>query len=61
MTEPENLRAQAERCRLVGLRYGGLHRDQMQLLADQLEAEAQALEQNSASAEAWPPREGLGT
>ncbi len=48
MTYLQDLRAQAERCRLVGLRYGSRYRP-MQLLADQLDAQAQAIEHHLSS------------
>lgn len=52
MTAPNDLRAQAKRCRLVGSRYGGSHEAPMQDLAAQLEAQALSLEVNKA---ATPP------
>jgi hypothetical protein len=52
MTAPNDLRAQAERCRLVGSRYGGRHEAPMQDFAARLEVQALSLEVNKA---ATPP------
>ena len=47
MTIPNDLRAQAERCRRVGSRYGGGHQAPMNHLAAQLEAQAQSIEETT--------------
>lgn len=44
MTTREDLKAQAKQCRLVGTRYAGRSYLHMQLLADQLEAQAEAIQ-----------------
>ncbi len=48
MTAPNDLRAQSERCRLVGSRHGGRPEAPMQDLAAQLEVQALSLEVDKA-------------
>ena len=52
MTLSTDLRAQAERCRRVGFRYGGDHHAPMQHLAAQLDAQALAIEETKLAAPA---------
>jgi len=46
MTTAKDLRAQAERCRVVGSRYGA-HGTPLHLLADRLDAQAFAIDRKS--------------
>jgi len=56
MTSPRELRLQAERCRLVGTRYGDPYRSPMQRLAQEFDAEAETID--AARSEAFMSSQG---